>query len=67
MTLPGVPIKRELLFLSGLHPAGELTSLGRPQSTAYISFGGLLMALRGSYRHLQNIVIGENIFLLMRK
>ena len=36
-------------------------------STAYISFGGLLLALRGSYRHLANIVVGENVYLLMRK
>ncbi|KAG8864299.1 DNA-directed RNA polymerases I, II, and III subunit RPABC3 [Tulasnella sp. 330] len=35
--------------------------------TVYASFGGLLMALAGSFRHLQNIVIGENIFLLMRR
>ncbi|KAF9512632.1 hypothetical protein BS47DRAFT_1372777 [Hydnum rufescens UP504] len=35
--------------------------------TAYASFGGLLMALTGSYRHLQHIVIGENIYLLMRQ
>lgn len=36
-------------------------------STAYISFGGLLMALRGSYRHLSNIVVGENVYCLIRK
>ena len=35
--------------------------------TAYFSFGGLLMALRGSYRHLANVVVGENVYLLMRK
>ncbi|KAF8329773.1 RNA polymerase [Cantharellus anzutake] len=35
--------------------------------TAYASFGGLLMALTGSYRHMQNIVIGENVYLLMRR
>ncbi|KAG8900204.1 DNA-directed RNA polymerases I, II, and III subunit RPABC3 [Tulasnella sp. 408] len=35
--------------------------------TVYASFGGLLMALAGSFRHLQNIVIGENIYLLMRR
>ncbi|KAG8893166.1 DNA-directed RNA polymerases I, II, and III subunit RPABC3 [Tulasnella sp. 403] len=35
--------------------------------TVYASFGGLLMALAGSFRHLQNIVIGENIYLLIRR
>ncbi|PPQ73219.1 hypothetical protein CVT24_010029 [Panaeolus cyanescens] len=35
--------------------------------TAYVSFGGLLMSLTGSYRHLTNIVLGDNIYLLMRK
>ncbi|KAF8321314.1 RNA polymerase [Clavulina sp. PMI_390] len=35
--------------------------------TAYASFGGLLMALTGSFRHMQGITIGENIYLLMRQ
>ncbi|KAL0950982.1 hypothetical protein HGRIS_007729 [Hohenbuehelia grisea] len=35
--------------------------------TAYASFGGLLMALTGSYRHMTNIVLGDPIYLLMRK
>lgn len=35
--------------------------------TAYASFGGLLMALTGSYRHMQGIVLGENIYLLIRR
>ncbi|KAH7102996.1 RNA polymerase I [Auriculariales sp. MPI-PUGE-AT-0066] len=37
------------------------------QVTAYASFGGLLMALTGSYRHMQGIVLGENIYLLIRR
>ncbi|KAK4685940.1 DNA-directed RNA polymerases I, II, and III subunit RPABC3, partial [Tremellales sp. Uapishka_1] len=40
---------------------------GENQTTAYLSFGGLLMALRGSYRHLAGVVVGENVYLLMRK
>lgn len=40
---------------------------GDNQTTAYASFGGLLMALRGSYRHLANVIVGENVYLLMRK
>jgi len=40
---------------------------GENQTTAYFSFGGLLMALRGSYRHLANVVVGENVYLLIRK
>ena len=35
--------------------------------TTYFSFVGLLMALRGSYRHLASVVVGENVYLLMRK
>ncbi|KAH8120296.1 RNA polymerase I [Phellopilus nigrolimitatus] len=35
--------------------------------TAYISFGGLLMTLTGSYRHMTGIVLGDPIYLLMRK
>ena len=36
-------------------------------TSAYFSFGGLLMALKGSYRHLSNVVVGENVYLLIRK
>jgi len=39
----------------------------RTYSTAYISFGGLLMSLTGSYRHMTSIVLGDPIYLLMRK
>ncbi|KAN0125004.1 hypothetical protein V8E52_001556 [Russula decolorans] len=34
---------------------------------AFASFGGLLMSLGGSFRHMTNIVLGDPIFLLMRK
>lgn len=33
----------------------------------YISFGGLLMALRGQTRHLAELVVGENVYCLIRK
>lgn len=33
----------------------------------YASFGGLLMALTGSFRFLSSITVGQNIYLLMRK
>ncbi|KAI9608753.1 hypothetical protein H4Q26_004940 [Puccinia striiformis f. sp. tritici PST-130] len=35
--------------------------------TAYISFGGLLMALTGDYRHLDRLTVGQMVFLLMRR
>ncbi|PAV22363.1 RNA polymerase I [Pyrrhoderma noxium] len=35
--------------------------------TAYISFGGLLMTLTGSYRHMTGIVLGDPVYLLMRQ
>ncbi|KAF8213393.1 hypothetical protein K438DRAFT_1803906 [Mycena galopus ATCC 62051] len=35
--------------------------------TVYASFGGLLLSLTGSYRHLTSIVLGESIYVLMRK
>ncbi|CAO1637326.1 unnamed protein product [Sympodiomycopsis kandeliae] len=34
--------------------------------TVYGSFGGLLLALTGSYRHLSNVMVGSNVYLLMR-
>ncbi|KAI0274820.1 RNA polymerase [Gloeopeniophorella convolvens] len=35
--------------------------------TAYASFGGLLMSLSGSFRHMANVVLGDPVYLLMRK
>lgn len=35
--------------------------------TAYASFGGLLMSLTGSYRHMTSIVLGDPIYILLRK
>ena len=43
------------------------TCLTPPLRTAYASFGGLLMSLTGSFRHMTNIVLGDPVFLLMRK
>lgn len=34
--------------------------------TVYGSFGGLLMALTGSYRHFSNVTVGSNVYLLVR-
>ncbi|KAG5644741.1 hypothetical protein DXG03_007870 [Asterophora parasitica] len=36
-------------------------------STAYASFGGLLMSLTGSFRHMTSIVLGDPVYLLLRK
>ncbi|KAG1716567.1 hypothetical protein ID866_619 [Astraeus odoratus] len=35
--------------------------------TVYASFGGLLLSLTGSFRHMANIVLGDPIFILIRK
>ncbi|KAJ3534393.1 hypothetical protein NM688_g7143 [Phlebia brevispora] len=35
--------------------------------TAYASFGGLLMSLTGSFRHMTNIVLGDPVYILLRK
>ncbi|RPD82658.1 hypothetical protein L226DRAFT_549318 [Lentinus tigrinus ALCF2SS1-7] len=35
--------------------------------TAYASFGGLLMSLTGSHRHMTNIVLGDPVFILLRR
>lgn len=36
------------------------------QVSVYGSFGGLLMALTGSFRHLSKITVGANVYLLVR-
>jgi DNA-directed RNA polymerase I, II, and III subunit RPABC3 len=35
--------------------------------TAYASFGGLLMSLTGSHRHMTSIVLGDPVYVLLRK
>ncbi|TFK30597.1 RNA polymerase [Coprinopsis marcescibilis] len=35
--------------------------------TAYASFGGLLMSLTGSNRHISNVVLGDPVFILLRR
>jgi hypothetical protein len=37
------------------------------RSTAYASFGGLLLSITGSYRHLTNVVLGDPVYVLLRK
>ncbi|KAJ7630638.1 hypothetical protein FB45DRAFT_747205 [Roridomyces roridus] len=37
------------------------------RATAYASFGGLLLSITGSYRHLTSIVLGDPVYVLMRK
>ncbi|KAG1867894.1 RNA polymerase I [Suillus subalutaceus] len=34
---------------------------------AYASFGGLLLSITGSYRHLTNVVLGDPVYVLLRK
>ena len=34
--------------------------------TVYASFGGLIMALTGLYRHVDRVSVGQAIYLLMR-
>ncbi|KAI9502333.1 DNA-directed RNA polymerases I, II, and III subunit RPABC3 [Coemansia sp. RSA 1358] len=34
--------------------------------SAFVSFGGLLMCLEGDIRHLQNLVVGDTVYLLMK-
>ncbi|KIJ68285.1 hypothetical protein HYDPIDRAFT_124610 [Hydnomerulius pinastri MD-312] len=35
--------------------------------TAYASFGGLLLSLTGSFRHMANIVLGDPVYILVRR
>ncbi|KAH8831332.1 RNA polymerase [Flagelloscypha sp. PMI_526] len=37
------------------------------QATVYASFGGLLMSLSGGFRHLTSLVLGDSIYLLLRR
>ncbi|KAH9276070.1 hypothetical protein BASA83_001343 [Batrachochytrium salamandrivorans] len=40
---------------------------GGAKVSVYASFGGLLMCLAGDFRQLQNLSVGQYIYLLMRK
>jgi hypothetical protein len=60
----------EVVYVSLAHCLSRLTHwhIFRARfRTAYASFGGLLMSLTGSFRHMSNIVLGDPVFLLMRK
>ena len=36
-------------------------------SAVYASYGGLLMSLEGDPRHLSELLVGNNIYLLLKK
>jgi len=38
----------------------------RSKVAVYVSFGGLLMALEGDFRHVQNIHVGQNVYMLIK-
>lgn len=40
---------------------------GNAQVAVYMSFGGLLMCLAGDYRQLQQIAVGQYLYLMIRK
>ncbi|KAF0478384.1 RNA polymerase [Gigaspora margarita] len=39
----------------------------RSKVAVYISYGGLLMSLEGDFRHVQNIHVGQQVYLLMKR
>ena len=57
----------EVVCVSLAFCPSRFTHTCRAFRTAYASFGGLLMSLTGSFRHMTNIVLGDPVFLLMRK
>jgi DNA-directed RNA polymerase I, II, and III subunit RPABC3 len=65
---PGLQVRRR-------QRRDSVRALSRAQSahadldprTVYASFGGLLMAMTGSYRHMSSIVLGEPVYILLRK
>jgi DNA-directed RNA polymerase I, II, and III subunit RPABC3 len=57
----------EVVYVALACARGDLITCSVPFRTAYASFGGLLMSLTGSFRHMTNIVLGDPVFLLMRK
>ena len=59
------PGTEEVVYVSLKFYPPKLSDMAR--RTAYASFGGLLMSLTGSFRHMTNIVLGDPVFLLMRK
>ncbi|CAG8558734.1 1157_t:CDS:2 [Diversispora eburnea] len=39
----------------------------RSKVAVYISYGGLLMSLEGDFRHVQNLHVGQQVYLLMKR
>lgn len=55
----------EVVCVDFVHPL--FSAIDICLSTVYASFGGLLMAMTGSYRHMSSIVLGEPVYILLRK
>ena len=49
------------------HPAPVRTPPASLASQVQVSFGGLLMRLKGDQRHLQNLMLDSRVYLLIRK
>ncbi|TRM65768.1 RNA polymerase [Schizophyllum amplum] len=61
---PGLEEDYDYVMFGKIYKYDESTG---ERSTVYASFGGLLMALTGNNRHLQNLTLGESVYILLRK
>mmetsp|Transcript_26649 Transcript_26649/g.36785 ORF Transcript_26649/g.36785 Transcript_26649/m.36785 type:complete len:149 (-) Transcript_26649:96-542(-) len=64
---PNLADKYEYVMYGKLYKYREDTSSGQLRIEVYISFGGLLMSLKGDPNHMEGLKLDSRLYLLMRK
>eukprot|EP00241_Pyramimonas_parkeae_P020253 CAMPEP_0114299246 /NCGR_PEP_ID=MMETSP0059-20121206/12866_1 /TAXON_ID=36894 /ORGANISM="Pyramimonas parkeae, Strain CCMP726" /LENGTH=149 /DNA_ID=CAMNT_0001421695 /DNA_START=45 /DNA_END=494 /DNA_ORIENTATION=+ len=64
---PSIADKYEYVMYGKLYKYNEDMSTGQLRVEVYISFGGLLMLLKGDPSHLEGLKLDSRLYLLMRK
>eukprot|EP00899_Mesostigma_viride_P015092 jgi/Mesvir1/23584/Mv18275-RA.1 len=64
---PSLADKYEYVMYGKLFKYQDDGTSGAPKVEVYISFGGLLMMLKGDPRNLHELELDQNLYLLMRK
>ncbi|XP_024402642.1 DNA-directed RNA polymerases II and V subunit 8A [Physcomitrium patens] len=59
--------KYEYVMYGKVYKYADTESKGPPKVETYVSFGGLLMCLKGDPNNLNSLVLDQRVYLLMRK
>lgn len=59
--------KYEYVMYGKVYKCADTDSKGPPKTETYVSFGGLLMCLKGDPNNLRSLSLDQRVYLLMRK